>query len=289
MQLPSSQIDDESKKSLLEVKKGKTRKFVMVKDGVQIDKLYVFKKGPHQRYAKQAKQDGIRGEVYWGVVNGDGTDIHFQLSRSDGFTSPPTSGIRLKEFLKEACDLKFEPDFVIVDALPAVDESDDREQPSEDNGAKFVRLLKSILPYVKRALATPTSLSSELETRVREAQDLGRQRQFEQGLAALRIVGDLTKQALAETNTVPVGAGKRAVANDFASLLREAQTKRRGQWDERIAQIEPRFNEAVAAATDNVDKMRAVMDYALRQAARRQFVKALVGLDRLERLIAESL
>jgi hypothetical protein len=99
MQSSSPKIDDESIKSLQEAKKGKSRKFVMIKDGVQIDKLYVFKKGPFDRYVRLAKKAGIRGEAFWGVVRGDGVDIHFELSRADGFEQPPGKEIRLKEFL----------------------------------------------------------------------------------------------------------------------------------------------------------------------------------------------
>ena len=299
MQQPSDRMDDESKKILLDVKKGKARKFVMIKDGVEIDKLYIFRKGPFDRFVRMAKQQGVRGEPFWGIVRGDGLDIRFELSRSDGFTGPPGTQIRLKEFLKETTGLKLEPDYVIVDAPTPIEEDGpevatgedaDRDEavPEEDPGEKFVRLLKLVLPHVKRALAVATSVSDELQTRVREAQDLGRRRDFEQGLATLRIVGQLAKQALAEAETAPAAGREEPVADPVASRIQEAETKRRHQWEERVAQIEPRYSEAVRAATDDTGKMRLVMDYAQTQAARKQFVKALVGLDRLERMLDGS-
>jgi hypothetical protein len=294
MQPAADRVDDESKKFLGDVKKGKARKFVLVKDGVEIDRLYVFKKGPFERYVRMAKQEGVRGEAYWGVVRGNGLDILFELSRTEGFTAPPGPPIKLKEFLKESTDFKFEPDYVIVDAPTPIDEEEQAaptaQAPAgeaatqEDAGEKFVRLLKSILPHVKRALATTTSLSEELQSSVREAQDLGRQRDFEQGMAALRRVGALTKQALAEAESV----ASIPPVEEAASPRQEAEAKRRRQWEERIAQVEPRYAEAMQNSTPDAGKLEILMDYAQRQSKQRQYVKALIGLDRLEQMLAAS-
>ncbi|HEX2477112.1 MAG TPA: hypothetical protein VHK01_20320, partial [Lacipirellulaceae bacterium] len=298
MQSSSDKIDDESIKFLQDVKKGKPRKFVMIKEGVQIDKLYIFKKGPFDRYVRLAKQEGVRGEAFWGVVRGDGVDIQFELSRADGFENPPGTEIRLKEFLKEETSYKFEPNYVIVETLTPIEEAE-AEAPveegaaeakvEEDAGPKFIDLLKKILPHVKRALAKPTSVSAELQSRVREAQELGRQRDFQQGLATLKIVGQLTKQALAEAEAAPAATGpaqeflqrskkvrilaqdsevaETSVAREVARRLDEAdalaqrnqidranraieraercielaqaETRRRQQWEERFAELEP--------------------------------------------------
>jgi hypothetical protein len=348
MQPSSEKIDAESQKFLQDVKKGKPRKFVMIKEGVQIDRLYVFKKGPFDRYVRMAKQDGVRGQAFWGVVRGDGNDIHFELSRADGFNEPPGKEIRLKEFLKEETSFKFDPDYVIVDALAPIDESEDESKTedapkqesqevgaADDQGEKFITLLKKILPHVKRALATPTSVSDELKSRVAEAQGLGRQRDFEQGLATLRIVGQLTKAALAEaesTQTASDPGGRtiqrssqlrtradeaEASGTSFAKDIErrfqqvdgfiqkkqfdraekaldqlerlvqraQAETNRRRQWLERIAEVEPRYQEQLRESTDG-RSLRAIYDYAQMQAQRKQFVKALVALDRLEPLFA---
>jgi hypothetical protein len=353
MQPSSEKIDDESVKFLQDVKKGKARKFVMIKEGVQIDRLYIFKKGPFDRFVRKAKQEGVRGEAFWGVVRGDGLDIHFELSRADGFENPPGKAIRLKEFLKEETSFKFEPDYVIVETLTPVDEAEGDATTEEDTsneshlaepgvvnadeeaGEKFIDLLKKILPHVKRALAKPTSVSEELQSRVREAQDLGRRREFQQGLATLRIVGQLTKQALAESEAAPAADGParecversktlralaRATGSDATSVAMEitreleeaddfaqrnrfdranlalerverlidlarAETQRRLQWQERFADVEPRYDEAVSNSTPEATQMRVIMDYATGQADRKQFVKALAGLDRLQPLL----
>jgi hypothetical protein len=299
MQAASERMDDESKKFLQDVKKGKPRKFVMIKDGVEIDKLYIFKTGPFDRYVRSAKQEGVRGEAYWGIVRGDGFDIRFELSQGDGFTVAPGTQIRLKEFLKEETGLKFEPEYVIVETSAPIAEEElsaiasdaatpRAAAPAEDAGEKFVRLLKSILPHVKRALVTKTSISDELQLRVREAQDFGRRRDFDEGMAALRLVGQLTKQALAEADSAAHSAREKPDAGSFAERLRDAEAKRRTQWEQRVAEIEPRFQQAMGTSTADAGKLRVVMNYAQTQAARRQFMKALVGLDRLELLMSQS-
>src|SRR5438128_2469054 len=136
MQSTGERFSDESRKFLLEVKKGRTRKFVIFKEGVQIEQLVVFKAGSFDRVIRMARQDGVRGDEYWGMLQGDGTDIRFELSRSDGFANPPGTDIRLKEFLREATGLKFEPTYVIVDNAAPIEETqrDDEADDSECSG-----------------------------------------------------------------------------------------------------------------------------------------------------------
>jgi hypothetical protein len=173
---------------------------------------------------------------------------------------------------------------------------------------------------------------------VREAQDLGRQREFQQGLATLRIVGQLTKQALAKGEAAPAaamgpakefleqsqrlrslaqeaGASETSVASEVAKRLAEAEqlgqrnhfdranralqraerwielaqaeTRRRQQWEERLAELEPRFNQRASDSTPDSNQIRAIMNYATSQAERKKFVKALAGLNRLEPMLSE--
>ncbi len=82
MQPASDKLSEESQKFLLEAKKGKARKFVMFKDGVQIERLVIFKAGSFDRIIRIARQSGTRGDEYWGMLDGDGTDIRFELSRA---------------------------------------------------------------------------------------------------------------------------------------------------------------------------------------------------------------
>jgi hypothetical protein len=304
MQSADERFSEESRKFLLDAKKGKSRKFVLVKDGVQIDRLIIFKTGTFDRIIRMARQDGAWGEIFFGMVQGDGTDIRFELSRSDGFANPPGTEVRLKEFLREVTGLKFEPGYVIVDNLVPMDKTDHDEGEDEsassaeagsvfaESGSnvveesaenKFLRLLKAILPHVKRALATNTSVSDKLQVAVREAQDLGRRRDFDTGMAALRRVGELTKQALSATDTRPAGN-----ESDGASDFTTSQNARRRNWESRLAEIEPRYRATISNSDSTSDKLRKVMTYATNQARLQKFIKAMVALDRLELLLNES-
>lgn len=305
MQSADERFSEESRKFLLDVKKGKSRKFVLVKDGVQIDRLIVFKTGTFDRMVRLARQDGAWGEIFFGMLQGDGTDIRFELSRSDGFANPPGTEVRLKEFLREVTGLKFEPSYVIVDNRASADDADDDDEADRDADStapesaiaetgssvapentedKFVRLLKAILPHVKRALATTTSLSNELQQAVREAQDFGRRRDFEPGMAALRRVGELTKQALADAEARRGTTNADGAVNEPVT----AQNSRRRKWETRLAEVEPTYRDAISRGASSVDKLRKVMRYARNEARQQKFVKALVALDRLERLMDDS-
>jgi hypothetical protein len=292
MQPADERFSEDSRKFLLEVKKGKARKFVMVKEGVQIDRLIIFKIGSFDKVIRKARQDGAWGEIYFGMLQGDGTDIRFELSRGDGFANPPGTDVRLKEFLREVTGLKFEPSYVIVDNLVTVEQADEdtatddsEESQATDSvvadGGSSVAQEKSILPHVKRALAKKTSVSDELQQCVREAQEFGRRREFDPGLTVLRKVGELTKQALAEAEVAPPAAK----ASDSSTQSGSAKATRRQQWDARLEKVQPRFSAAVAGSAANVDKLQKVMAYAQNEARQQRFVKALVGLDRLERML----
>src|SRR4029079_4345756 len=136
MQSADERFSEESRKFLLAVKKGRTRKFVLVKEGVQIDRLIIFKTGSFDRVIRMARQDGAWGEMYFGMLQGDGTDIRFELSRADGFTTPPGTDVRLKEFLKETTGLKFEPAYVIVDNLATVAQADGDDEDDDSEGSQ---------------------------------------------------------------------------------------------------------------------------------------------------------
>jgi len=305
MQSADERFSEESRKFLLDVKKGKSRKFVLVKDGVQIDRLIIFKAGTFDRVVRMARQDGAWGEIFFGMLQGDGTDIRFELSRTDGFANPPGTDVRLKEFLREVTGLKFEPSYVIVDNLAPTDDADSDEADSDTHSSavtesavaytgssvspgnteeKFVRLLKAMLPHVKRALPTTTSLSGDLQQAVREAQDFGRRRDFEAGMTALRRVGELTKQALAEAEAKPSAAELDGAASDSTT----SQSARRRKWESRLADVEPKYRDAISSSVSGSDKLRKVMSYAKNEARQQKFVKAMVALDRLERLMDES-
>ncbi len=120
----SASMSDESIGYLEEVKKGKPRKFAMICKGTSVISLVVYKKGNVEKRKKEAKESG-KGQFYFGVVDGKGTDVRFVLARSDGFESEPVKPTVLKGFLDEAGGLKCKPRFEIVDTPPLTFDEDD--------------------------------------------------------------------------------------------------------------------------------------------------------------------
>ncbi|MCP4042720.1 MAG: hypothetical protein GY731_12325, partial [Gammaproteobacteria bacterium] len=92
-------VDQDTKKYLEEVRKGKPRKFVMICKGNKILSLVVYKRGSTQKYKKQAKEEGA-GQFYYGVISGKGPNITFNMNSLDGFEKPATKNIVLKNYLR---------------------------------------------------------------------------------------------------------------------------------------------------------------------------------------------
>ena len=62
-------------------KKGKPRKFFMIYKGATIKKLVVFKKGPFGPKVMQAKKNGFKGDVTYGVLTGSGSPEPIELKK----------------------------------------------------------------------------------------------------------------------------------------------------------------------------------------------------------------
>lgn len=131
----------EDSKLLLEdqVKRGKARKFFLICKGANIRTLVVFKKGPFGPKVTQAKKDGAKGEVTYGVVSGAGQRLHFQLAgndevakamKVDGFCETvPCKTAKLREFLNDN-GMKFKPSYyILVDPATAPDPDSDSDAP----------------------------------------------------------------------------------------------------------------------------------------------------------------
>ena len=79
---------------------------------------------------------------------------------------------------------------------------------------------------------------------MREAQELGRRREFERGLVALQK-GWRFDEAIAGRGWKRAPAKKESDSETSASPA----DKRRQEWDVRLAEVQPRFKAAVAGAT----------------------------------------
>ncbi len=132
-------VDDGTLKCLDEAKKGKPRRFVMISKGAKILSLFLYKKGSVEKYKKLAKEDA-KGSFYFGVVDGSGAELRFNLSSIDGFTDAPVKDQVLKAFLSEQADFTCRPSFVLVSELPDI--PFDAEDLADPLVAKFVQLEK---------------------------------------------------------------------------------------------------------------------------------------------------
>lgn len=115
--------DKESCNELEQVRKGKTRKFVLLCKGPAIVSLVVYKKGSVEKFKKQAKESGT-GQIYFGIVEGPAPEVKFKLAAADGFDKDPVKPLALKQYLEEA-GFKFKPVFELVELHPPVLDEDD--------------------------------------------------------------------------------------------------------------------------------------------------------------------
>lgn len=117
-------LNEESRKYLEDVRKGKPRKFVMICKGKDIVSMVIYKKGAVKSQVVRAKETG-KGAVYFGVVDGKGVNINFRLARADNFEEAPGKTIVLKQFLNDQTGDKFKPVYEIVDQHGPVLDPDD--------------------------------------------------------------------------------------------------------------------------------------------------------------------
>lgn len=141
-------IDQDSIGHLEDARRGKARSFVMVCKGMSIVSLVVYHKGTVETATRQAKQAGS-GQVYHGLIEGNGQDLCFKLATADGFETEPVKPLTLKAFLEEEADFKAKPRFEIV---PTLDGSGDTSGQMEDEMARFTRRLTDLKPALDEAM-----------------------------------------------------------------------------------------------------------------------------------------
>ena len=119
-------LGENTDRFLDQAKKGQARNFLLVCKGNKVKYLAVRKKPIKKNELNEAKKAGYKGEGYFGVINGKGMELVFNLSMADGYTSEPVKDKILKDFLEEKAEFKCKPTIAIVAELPAIpfDEED---------------------------------------------------------------------------------------------------------------------------------------------------------------------
>lgn len=264
-------VDEETKKHLESVKKGKPRRFVMICKGINILSLIVYKKGSLETFKKQAKAEG-RGQFYHGVVDGKGQDIVFKLLRSDGFEKPPGKTRTLKSFLKDEAELQFKPLYEIVDSLPEVLE-DDGDDPSPESQSTlgsqdagraelFKARLTELIPQIKQAAGTLPG--DEAKLKASQASLFARQQKFPEANAML----DAAQQLLQ-------AAAPAASADDPAERFKA-----------RLAALIPQIKQTAETVAGEEAKLKASQAGVF--ARKLDFEQANLLLEQAEKLLGEG-
>lgn len=247
-------ISEDSIDLLSDARKGKSRKFLMLVKGVDVVALTLFKKGSHTKHLTEAKKVGS-GQVYFGVVTGQGLDLTFSLATADGFEKAPVKNTTLKEFLSEHADMTCKPEIEIVKACPLVLDADD--------------------PLVARFL--------ELQGRAKQVTEAapGRAGEFDEMCKKIVVVLDQDdnrgavplldqlEKALASTSTSET-TPQPVTGND-------AQT-----FATRLAALKEKIAAAIKANLPISAQIKQLVDASSAAAKSGKFPTALAALDRIE-------
>ena len=244
---------DSATSTMLEgdVKKGKTRKFVLIYKGAQIRKLIVFKKGPYNTKIQAAKKEGYRGDAICGVVRGKGVNLEFLLpgnqevanamkgaSVADG---EPTKVQKLREFLADN-GLKRKPNYEIIRNPEEISdpESDDDEaataetagsqqdaEPAssgqdagvdEEAKAELAETKSEVVPQIKAAVKADPSLQGEIKSMLAEAVQSEKEEDYAGALEKLKRLGKKIIAVLSSDDGDDGGAGATAAGAAGAAV-----------------------------------------------------------------------
>jgi len=149
-----------------------------------------------------------------------------------------------------------------------------REDKGLDPGAAFTARLTALMPAIKDAIGAAGAQAQDVKLKTSEAGVLARKREFDTAHALL----DEVEQLL---------AGKTAQGRPGSSSGdADAGGGKGADWQRRVAEARTRLDAAVAARPADAVKLRAVLDYAQKQADAGDLGKALGALDQLDTLLA---
>lgn len=270
--------DDDTKKFLEEVKKGKPRRFVMICKGVKILSLIVYKKGTVEKYKKQAKEEG-KGQFYHGVVDGKGVNVTFKLALSDGYDKPPGKELILKDFLSTETGIKFKPTYEIVESLPELDLDDESDseavETTEDDtdfgkspeviqlGKRFNELSDPLKSFVATFADRRVEILKPVKT-VKDFLAAPTPESIGSAQEALKQIETLVLEMKDQGSTAPTSAGP-------------------GDFKERLKALLPQVKEL--ADSSEAKSAKTTLNEAGEQAKKNNFESALQLLDEVENIL----
>lgn len=253
----SEKMDDESLNFLEQVRKGKSRNFVLSMKGNKVRSLTVKKKSVKDKDRQAAKGEGY--QPVYGVVTGKGAQITFTIARADGFDEKAAGRKveKLKKFLSEQTGKVFKPEFELVDAAPVVPFDD--EDLSDPLIARFMALESTIVkacdahpesvPSIQAAVNMIRKLLQDDESRESAAPKIAQLEQYLKDLAdGKNAVPPSPPTAGAKPAEQPVGAQSAEDEKALAHKLATALTK-----------LKPLMDEVIQAAPNRKRELHATM------------------------------
>ena len=161
--------------------------------------------------------------------------------------------------------------------------------PSPPATAAIQAALAKMIPLVKSAATANPDRKSELLEPLKRCQDLINSGQAVEAKAALfdlnRVLKDLNGASPPPSPPPPTEKAP-TIEEEAQGKEEEHDDAEAKEWHKRLAEVEPRYEQAVKLTTGDVGRMRMLHDIALEQADGGQYDKALATLKRLEDALA---
>jgi len=275
-------MDDESLGFLEQVKKGRSRFFILSMKGAKVRSLIVKKKPIKDRDRKAARGEGF--QPVFGVATGAGAAISFTVARSDGFDEKTADAKtdKLKKFLKHQTGKPFKPAFELVDMPPPI--PFDEEDLNDPLIARFMALESQIseacdqfpesVSWIQGSVNTIRGLLQDDETRSSAEPKIGELETYLAGLQNNSAAGPVSP-------TPDQGAEAAANQATVAPAIDGADT-----FKKRLAALLPRIKEAVGTPHGDEAKLKASEAGVF--ARQQKFDQANAVLDDVERLLNGS-
>jgi hypothetical protein len=152
-------------------------------------------------------------------------------------------------------------------STPQAEEESTSNVASTDDGtaSKLAEALKKLKPLMDRIINSDPNRKNELHT------------------AMANIVGHIKAQELdqAKSRTTEFATLLKSLLAQLAPIAEDELDKRMREFEERRKVVEPRLLEAQKKDNEKATKLGTVWDYALGQAAAKNYDNAIKGLDRL--------
>ncbi|MBN8624165.1 MAG: hypothetical protein J0M17_01620 [Planctomycetes bacterium] len=261
-------LGENTAKFLDDVKKGKSRSFLLVCKGPKVVFLSVKKKPVKKNELNDAKKDGFKGDPYFGVITGKGMDLVFNLAQADGYDKPPVKEVVLRDFLEEHAGLKCKPTFQVVPESPAIPfDDDDLQNP---HVARFMKLEEPIALYVENP-ANQAQIQT-LTTLIKETRLLLQGGDFVEGAKKIDEIERIVKSNSPNTAADP-GPSAAELAMTFAGRLKV---------------LKPDIDKVLAADLASTQQLKTLVAEAGTAGRDKKFAHGLGVLDQIEPLLKQA-